>query len=1545
MNRRSPTVKKGIAKALPGGHASTGEQAHPRSGRIFHRTISRPSREGRRRVLAVERLTDRRMLAATPVRLGTNLSRISDFNAVVFTDVTNSARDWQTANADRTGPYSTELDEFIPLDANGWPTQVPFDPGDGEPSQLVHSVLQTPGPGTYRLVAEGTGTIRFRANGGVLDPSSDFLRNLSFELTGGPQAFDVVIHPRIDGELYSTVFLYIDSSDPLDPIRNVDLVIPEYIDTYQTQPFVDSYTDRLDAFGTLRFMDWGATNNSEVVQWNDRTTPQSHSQALDSGVSLEYIVRISNQLQRNAWITIPARADDEFVTNTALYLRDNLAPGLKVFVEYSNETWNGLFSQAQYVRDQGLALGLDTSPFPAGNKFVARRSAEIWQVFDQVYGDQSESTLIKVLGSQSAASAVSVSRLSAFQDPVVNPIGVMPDALAIAPYFGRPVAGEIIGQGLVESISIDEILDRTEDDLVNRVTTDLAEQKNAADQFGLWLINYEGGQHLVSDQANVNNTVLNDKLIAANRDPRMYAIYRQYLDTLSANEVALHVHFNDIQRPGSSGSWGLLETQTQSIDEAHKYRAVVQWAAENPPTDLPPKAKAGPDLFVIDGGDGSQTVNLDATASRDFDGRIVDYLWTLNGQVIGTEPMIDVTLDIGNHTVDLSVTDDSGGTASDEVVITVAPTASSQTIVEADFTGPPPADEVWDQTSQLAADVTYSGVQIGSGLTATDANDAVGFAAPFGINSLDVAVSNDHFVNFTVEATSAAAPSELDLRAASFEFSVSRDDFNSANRFVVMSSVDGFDSSSVLLETETVTTVDTVETFSFALPFTGFRTPHPIEFRIYSYGGQFSQKSVSLHEVRLFGAVVESDRPELVSLAAPDNAFDVAADASFTATFDEVVSAGAGSLLIRRLNDGSVVQSIDVQSPSVAFTGSRVVINPPNELESATGYFIEIPDGAVLGDGGDTFAGITGPETWNFSTVGASSPVDVVSDFSGSPADGSTWDQTLSLSPNLVYDGWTPGSGLFSIATPDVLGFSGGFGPDLTTLEEAIAGDQYLSLSFGPDSSGAGVMDIGGAQISFALTRLNWHSARQYALFSSVDGFAADGQLFSTGPITSIGVVETFELALPTADYLLSDAIEFRLYPYEARYFGKQTNLNQFALSRPGIDRFSPTPGSTNVPSSTDLTLRFDRTIAPGAGDILIRRAVDQSVAQTIAIDSESVVFDETEITINPPSDLENGADYYIEIPAGAIVDDQANPFAGLVGNEWTFATAGVFSAVSIIADFSGPEPASGPTWDRTILRSPEVDYQGLTLGVGLQPSGLSDVVGFRGNFGPTLTTLDDAIAGGHYLSVSLGPDPLVAEGFDLSSAWLEFSVRRRDWNAPKRYAVLSSVDGFASTEVIFDTGTFSSFLTQESFGFELPESGFAVTEAMEFRLYAFEGQYFGKSSSVESFSITDTTSPTPPSLMIALATTELTAEITQTLVTFIFDEPVAGFSIDEITPVGGTLHSLTGGGGHYTAIFTAEDDYQGTGSITVAAGGYFDREGNLGTEVIVTLNIDTLAI
>lgn len=110
----------------------------------------------------------------------------------------------------------------------------------------------------------------------------------------------------------------------------------------------------------------------------------------------------------------------------------------------------------------------------------------------------------------------------------------------------------------------------------------------------------------------------------------------------------------------STYGWGLVDAF-----------AALGWVS-GPKPNQPPVANAGLNQTVSDtDGNGVESVTLDGSGSYDSDGTIVSYKWSEGATLLDTTAMITYDFAVGTHIVTLTVTDDDGATASDEVVVTV----------------------------------------------------------------------------------------------------------------------------------------------------------------------------------------------------------------------------------------------------------------------------------------------------------------------------------------------------------------------------------------------------------------------------------------------------------------------------------------------------------------------------------------------------------------------------------------------------------------------------------------------------------------------------------------------------------------------------------------------------------------------------------------------------------------------------------------------------------------------------------------------------------
>ena len=116
-------------------------------------------------------------------------------------------------------------------------------------------------------------------------------------------------------------------------------------------------------------------------------------------------------------------------------------------------------------------------------------------------------------------------------------------------------------------------------------------------------------------------------------------------------------------------------------------------------------------------------------------------------------------------------------------------------------------------------------------------------------------------------------------------------------------------------------------------------------------------------------AITDETAPTLESFTPADGATDVSLDTNFTLTFSEPVGWIAGNFLIRDASDNTYVAEIAAGGGIIAGLGTNTLtINPSNNLEYDTDYYIQIEGTAIADDGGNEYAGISDATTWNFTT-------------------------------------------------------------------------------------------------------------------------------------------------------------------------------------------------------------------------------------------------------------------------------------------------------------------------------------------------------------------------------------------------------------------------------------------------------------------------------------------------------------------------------------------------------------------------------------------------
>lgn len=487
--------------------------------------------------------------AAAPTakpRLGMNLAGPADWNTELpFVDVFRMSRPWTSQKKGESWGRGPKLE----LDEHGWVKRL-------EKDCWAESPLCTISGGHY---PSGEYTVLYNGKG-KLDAwnAAEIISR-----TAGK----IVI--RIDSSK-GGFHLKLLETDSEDYIRNIRVIMPGFIDTYEDNPWHPAFLNRWKGVACLRFMDFMHTNGSEISTWSQRPTLDDAT-FNSKGIALELLIDLANRLDADPWFCIPHLADDQYVRNFAEMVKDRLDPDLKVYVEYSNETWNGMFPQSRYAGEQGQKLGFAEKPWEAGWRYTAYRSVQIFKIFEEVFG--ANDRLVRILPSQAANPYVS-ERIVEFQDAYKHA-----DALAIAPYISfnispnsKPAAEE------VAQWTVAQVLDHIENKALPESIRWIKGSREIADKYNLKLMTYEGGQHMVGVAGGENNEKLTALLHKANAHQRLAEVYRKYYQAWEQNGGDLFCYFSSVSNWSKWGSWGILQYYDDDPEKSPKYKATMSWA-------------------------------------------------------------------------------------------------------------------------------------------------------------------------------------------------------------------------------------------------------------------------------------------------------------------------------------------------------------------------------------------------------------------------------------------------------------------------------------------------------------------------------------------------------------------------------------------------------------------------------------------------------------------------------------------------------------------------------------------------------------------------------------------------------------------------------------------------------------------------------------------------------------------------------------------------------------------------------------------------------
>jgi len=310
---------------------------------------------------------------------------------------------------------------------------------------------------------------------------------------------------------------------------------------------------------------------------------------IPSGVPLEVMVQLANQVGADPWFNIPAQASDDYVRQFAEFVRDNLDPGLEARFEYSNEVWNGQFEQFSFVAEQGVELFGDEFGSLPGLTYYGYRSAEILDIINGVFAENDGQPGVDVpvvhgvLGTQTANIGVLQNAVVGIEryysdNGIDGQVSDLFDSVGVAGYFGPTISNgterfpgvvdfyqDLIDQSIaahqgdpgrypdqfrffieqaIQDLRTGELTDafyrpQLEAGLIdgipltfslNQIADFFQQNAEEAQLYDLELEQYEGGSHILTEAALFGDARLQEFVIALNESDDINEIFEEAFD-------------------------------------------------------------------------------------------------------------------------------------------------------------------------------------------------------------------------------------------------------------------------------------------------------------------------------------------------------------------------------------------------------------------------------------------------------------------------------------------------------------------------------------------------------------------------------------------------------------------------------------------------------------------------------------------------------------------------------------------------------------------------------------------------------------------------------------------------------------------------------------------------------------------------------------------------------------------------------------------------------------------------------------------------------
>ncbi|WP_134112103.1 hypothetical protein [Hypnocyclicus thermotrophus] len=334
-------------------------------------------------------------------------------------------------------------------------------------------------------------------------------------------------------------------------IKNIKIIDEKY---KNNEVFTEEFIEMHKYFKVLRFMELKRINETSIENWKDRTKKEDIFQNKKDGIAWEYIIDIANTLNKDIWINIPYKANNEYIKSLALLLKNGLNKNLNIYIEYSNEYWNTIFPQNTWLKEQyieQIEKNKNLKEYKVKNEYfkatliAVEKLIKINKIFSEIFGKSEINNRVRIIiGAQIVWTDVIKTQLK-----------------YIKKYYGKPnkyfygfAGGAYINVENPDNKNFNDIYNFINNKIENS-PLDLQYKENVkiSKKYNIKFLAYEGGIDIAGNDFKSSNEI-EQKFIQTEDYVKLMKKYLDIWDRYTDNSLFMWY------KSGASNNWGFVES-------------------------------------------------------------------------------------------------------------------------------------------------------------------------------------------------------------------------------------------------------------------------------------------------------------------------------------------------------------------------------------------------------------------------------------------------------------------------------------------------------------------------------------------------------------------------------------------------------------------------------------------------------------------------------------------------------------------------------------------------------------------------------------------------------------------------------------------------------------------------------------------------------------------------------------------------------------------------------------------------------------------------